>query len=409
MPRQRTHQEFIDKANQVHENKYDYTKSLYTKKSDKLIITCLYHGDFVQEANSHIRGHGCPKCVVKRKPYPVEQFLERANKVHNNFYSYEKFVYKNSKTKGIITCPLHGDFIQSGESHCVGSSCPDCANVRTSIANSNKTTEDFIMESKKIHGDKYDYSNTVYVRSHLKLSITCSLHGEWLQKAGDHLRGKGCRKCATEYTAETKKEISRQSFEERARKVHGYQYDYSETVYTKAKSTISIICRNHGLFEQTATTHLGGSGCPRCGRENTIKANIENPTGWSITEWQKNALKSSRFIAFRVYILLFSKDGERFYKIGRTFTTIKVRTKSIPYDVEIIHEIEHEDARIIFKLESELKRKYKDYKYLPKVAFGGMQECFSIDLPIQELISQYSSVSKVEKNVPNPELPIEVR
>ena len=74
-------QDFIKKAQQVHNNKYDYSKTIYTKSKDKVIIICLEHGEFKQEVNSHLRGRGCLKCVhVNDK----ETFIKKATQTHNN-------------------------------------------------------------------------------------------------------------------------------------------------------------------------------------------------------------------------------------------------------------------------------------------------------------------------------------
>ena len=51
-------------------------------------------------------------CTEKEK-----LFIFKSNIKHNNFYIYNDFVYKNGKTKITITCPIHGDFKQIGESH----------------------------------------------------------------------------------------------------------------------------------------------------------------------------------------------------------------------------------------------------------------------------------------------------
>ena len=58
-----------------------------------------------------------------------------------------------------------------------------------------KTTEEFIEEAKKVHGNKYDYSKVVYVNSATKVSIVCPTHGVFIQTPNQHLRGGGCRGC----------------------------------------------------------------------------------------------------------------------------------------------------------------------------------------------------------------------
>ena len=60
----------------------------------------------------------------------------------------------------------------------------------------NKTNEEFIAESRAIHGDRYDYSHVVYVQSGKKVEIVCPIHGSFLKTPVGHLRGCGCNNCA---------------------------------------------------------------------------------------------------------------------------------------------------------------------------------------------------------------------
>ena len=59
------------------------------------------------------------------------------------------------------------------------------------------STVEFIEKSKIIHGDKYDYSLVQYINRDIKVNIICRFHGNFLQNSRDHLRGSGCRKCAS--------------------------------------------------------------------------------------------------------------------------------------------------------------------------------------------------------------------
>ena len=55
---------------------------------------------------------------------------------------------------------------------------------------------DFFEKTKKVHGDKYDYSKVEYVNTNTKVCIICPIHGEFLQTPHNHIRGCGCPKCA---------------------------------------------------------------------------------------------------------------------------------------------------------------------------------------------------------------------
>ena len=133
--RAKTTEDFITKAKKVHNNKYDYKKSVYTKSTDSIIITCPIHGDFKQEANTHLQGRGCGKCgyltVSTKLKSPYEKIVEKCIVIHNNKYVYEKPEnYINTTSKLNIICPVHGKFTQVANDHLSGKGCQDCANLR---------------------------------------------------------------------------------------------------------------------------------------------------------------------------------------------------------------------------------------------------------------------------------------
>ena len=123
-------QDFIKKANKVHGNKYDYSKAVYVNNSTKLIITCPIHGDFEQTPNNHLNGQECPLCANINNPnikITLENFISKANKIHNNKYDYSKVEYKNCKEKVCIICPEHGEFWQTPDNHTnKKQGCPIC-------------------------------------------------------------------------------------------------------------------------------------------------------------------------------------------------------------------------------------------------------------------------------------------
>ena len=122
-------QDLIDRANVVHDNKYDYS-NLNSHKSmhDKVSIICPRHGIFQVPLHWHInKGRGCPECALDDRRDTNTEFIEKANKVHNNKYDYSKVIYFNTRTKVIITCPKHGDFLQKPQDHLFSKAgCPIC-------------------------------------------------------------------------------------------------------------------------------------------------------------------------------------------------------------------------------------------------------------------------------------------
>ena len=114
--------EFIQKANLIHDNFYNYSKTNYINSQTKVCILCHEHGNFYQTPNAHLNGKGCAKCYSKT----LNDFIQKANLIHNNFYNYSKSEYKNSKTILCIICPNHGEFWQQPNNHLIGKGCPKC-------------------------------------------------------------------------------------------------------------------------------------------------------------------------------------------------------------------------------------------------------------------------------------------
>jgi hypothetical protein len=194
-----------------------------------------------------------------------EFFIEQAKKVHGDKYDYSLIDYKSNGTKINIICKIHGEFSQQPRHHLHGSGCPVC--YGTKLYNN----EEFISKAKKIHGDKYDYSNTQYNGAHTKIKIKCKKHDFiFEQKPNNHLSLKqGCPICSG-----TKKK-SLYEFIDDAKKIHGDKYDYTPVEYKNSKTKIKIICKKHGLFEQTPNCHLHGSGCPTC-KSSIGEISVEN-------------------------------------------------------------------------------------------------------------------------------------
>lgn len=120
-------EEFIDRCNTIHNRKYAYDKT-HTNGNlhNKVTITCPTHGYFEQIAQDHLNGHGCTMCAIENSKLKTEEFIERSNIIHNNFYNYDKTIVNGIKNEVIITCPTHGDFNQTPEAHLKGSGCSIC-------------------------------------------------------------------------------------------------------------------------------------------------------------------------------------------------------------------------------------------------------------------------------------------
>ena len=112
---------FTSKARKIHGDKYDYSKVIYSTNCEKVCITCPKHGDFWQTPNHHLRGCGCPICTSEeRRESEKKSFIDKASKIHDGKYDYFNVNYINNHTKVAITCPKHGDFMQTPKMHIFG-------------------------------------------------------------------------------------------------------------------------------------------------------------------------------------------------------------------------------------------------------------------------------------------------
>lgn len=253
--------DFISSAKSIHGEKYDYSKVKYVDRSHtKVEIVCPEHGSFYLTPDEHLyKKRGCVKC--KMRIIDTEHFIREANKVHDNFYDYSKTIIKKRCENIIVTCPIHGDYLCNPLNHLNGCRCNKCATSigadkirhsndriytelrnkypnyefkdlsddrqkrskyvtvicpvhgeqRSSVAdlldtdwscnlcrldkNREKYKNIFIKKAIEIHGNKYDYSNVEYIDSSTKVKIICPVHGVFYQTPSHHLNRRGCPKC----------------------------------------------------------------------------------------------------------------------------------------------------------------------------------------------------------------------
>jgi len=138
------------------------------------------------------------------------------------------------------------------------------------------TTNQFIANAIRIHGNNYDYSKVYYENSRTKIVIICHEHGEFWQTPNHHINNKqGCPKCSHEKSHENQKK-TRGQFIQDAIKIHGDKYDYSRVDYINAHTKVSINCPLHGMFLQKPMHHLQQKqGCPKCTNVGYSKISIQ--------------------------------------------------------------------------------------------------------------------------------------
>ena len=269
MGRTITTEQFIERAMNVHKDKYDYSKVAYTGSTKKITIICKVHGEFEQLPYAHLSGNDCVRCGKVNagisRIMGKEEFIRKAIKVHGEKYSYEQVDYEGTMKNVIIICKSHGDFIQKPVNHLMGRGCKYCSILNASDKRK-MGREDFIEKAIQTHGYRYDYTKVEYKSSKLKVTITCNEHGDFNQIPNDHIRGHGCSSCGIKIISE-KKTRNNDMFIEKAIMTHGKRYDYSKVDYVKSKSKVIIICPRHGEFKQVPQDHERGIGCSKCASE----------------------------------------------------------------------------------------------------------------------------------------------
>lgn len=195
---------FIKQARNIHGDKYNYEKTIYINKRSKVCITCTIHGDFWQNAQSHLNGCGCKECMKERFRITLNDFVRRAKEVHGDKYDYS--LISNENFNGVaskinIICPEHGVFVQTASNHLNGKKCRMCANI--AIGKNNADTKDeFVKKAIFVHGDNYLYDKVVYSNQEVDVCITCPIHGDFWQRPSHHLCGSGCPMCKRSFGEE---------------------------------------------------------------------------------------------------------------------------------------------------------------------------------------------------------------
>lgn len=256
-----TNETFIKKATEKYGNKYTYDKVNYINSQTKVCIICPEHGEFYVRPADYLRGYSCPKCSnikrIKNLSLTQDEVIRRFHKVHDDKYDYSLVEYVNYDTKVKIICPIHGIFEMTPSNHIRGQGCPKCKGIHL-------TAKEIIDEFNKVHGDKYDYSKTVYNKMHEKITVICPRHGEFQITPSKHRIGQGCPKCGILKRAKNQS-YDNESFIEILQKVHNGKYIYTKaTLNGNLHNRITITCPIHGDFEQIAQSHLNGHGCPKC-------------------------------------------------------------------------------------------------------------------------------------------------
>lgn len=376
---------YLAKSKSIHGNTYDYTKTVYKNAIGRVIITCRKHGDFSIQARKHTNGEqGCSKCSrlisSGKQAKTVVDFIRKSKELYGDKFTYNNSIYTNNKTKLVVTCREHGDFSILPNNHYKGlGGCKYCAK-NSSAKLTTKKPEKFLSEAVSLHKEKYDYSKTKYVKSKQKVIVTCKVHGDFKTIPTDHLKGVGCPKCGAIRTAESGRK-SAKDFLEECKSIHGDNYIYDKLCYTHSHSKITVTCKVHGDFNISPSNFLAAKGCRKCGFLNN---------GHNRTKFLNRCVKNNNSLG-NIYIIKCHNEGEVFYKVGISSTTIDDRyscKKKMPYKYEVVKELALEPKKA-YDAENHILREAAKYSYKPKIDFKGKTECFSELQPLLVCLNNY--------------------
>lgn len=434
--RLKSNDKFLEEAKEAHKNSphLDFSKTKYDGARNNVTVTCEIHGDFSISPTWLVRGSGCQSCaresVGKKRRIPYDEFLRRAKQVHGDEFTYDEGSYTLTNEKMRITCSAGHEFWMKPNDH-VGSKqqgCGRCLGMHKEIGQ-------FILESREVHGDKFDYSESIYEGSRVPLKIKCTNGHEFWMNPNAHVSSKqGCPQCRPNLTygsgghwvtrAKEKHgnlydyskvpdivkaadkvpvicaehgvfytnasahinagygcgkcsgtiKLTTDEFIKKAKEKHGDRYDYSEVEYITTSVHVKIGCPEHGTFHQTPNNHLRGSGCPECARRKLTRWNLGN---FSDEELEEPCL---------LYLVKITnkETGDHFMKIGITVRSVRERFALLDKDVfEMETLLEEESNRMISmdveeRVLSELEKRNERYRVhdLRGLDVGGWTECF---------------------------------
>lgn len=310
------------------------------------------------------------------KAVTLEEFLSRARKHHGDKYDYSQVRFSKIKDKVNIICPDHGLFSQNAQHHSNGIGCKQCGFRRVSESKS-MTPDEFMMRARAAHGERFTYTfsdNFMFTGS---VGITCPEHGYFERTVKYHLQGDGCAICSGRRLGNELR-LTQEAFISSAISKHGKRYDYSQTVVNGRSGKVTIGCRLHGEFSQSAGVHLGGSGCKQCAIITAARTKKRNDSivGYSRGKYISAAERNTGGKG-NLYVVRMQAGDESFIKVGISIYGAANRFSRLThYSIGDMMEITM-PAGDAWDAEKRLHKALKPKAYHPRERFGGYTECFS--------------------------------
>ena len=186
---------FFNICRSVHDNRYNYDMSEYKGLNKHIAFQDKQTGEsYLQVARSHLKGQKPRKSCNLEDIYREFHFryIDKMRDVgRGKPWQYDKTELKWWFEDATVTCLLHGDFEVTPNEHInMNRGCRKCGDQSRVL-----TTEEFVKKARLIHGDELDFTNSVYIRSSLPVTVRCPTHGEFSITPNSLLCGTGCSSC----------------------------------------------------------------------------------------------------------------------------------------------------------------------------------------------------------------------
>ncbi|MCP2059262.1 hypothetical protein ACVIW3_004772 [Bradyrhizobium diazoefficiens] len=287
--RRLTTNEFVARAKKIHKAKFDYRGTNYIDTRTAIDVVCKKHGPFKVTPALHLRGAGgCIGCKTGR--LTTEQFISRSKRLFPGKYDYAETSFTATSDSIRMICRTHGSFEQLAGNHLAGrEGCAKCAyqnrfgferqpHAKLSrrsersgfeLTKRRLSQEEFMKRAIAAHSQRYDLSHAVYRTQSDAVSVGCRQHGLFTIAAQNLWKGGGCPICSRAEQGMGRR-LTTDEFVLRAKSVHGKKFKYGNTIYTTAKTKVSVTCAMHGDFSTLPSNHLAGRGCPSCSQERAV-------------------------------------------------------------------------------------------------------------------------------------------
>lgn len=369
------HSDFLTKSYNLHKTKYKYLTE-YISSNKKMSIqcnTCSYIFDMTP--NKHLSGQGCSKCARTRHKEKSKKIKnDNINKLIREWKElYNNYTYKQKNNTIVVTCEEHGETINVYRgANSVKYPCRKCGIKIRSDYNS-YTNEHYIKHAKILHENKFSYfikDNVIYANcdnnAHPPFELTGNIKYNHLNKLS------GCKECK-KVLFRKKYSKTQQEFINESKIIHNNMYDYTLVNYINCHTKVKIICKKHGVFEQTPLNHLQRCGCKICNQslaENTMailfdKYNISYEREYTFDDClsPKNRKLKYDFFISKLNMLI-ELDGQHHFKVI-SYSDDMDKNEENYKNVVLYDEIKNKYA-----IENNIKLirvPYTDFKYIPEI------------------------------------------